>query len=425
MSSTPAGPATPTGTTASPPAGRITAEPPRVALIGAGGHGVSHRRTLQSLVAAGAVRLVALCDRQPIVDEPGAPVADTACYDDHRVMLASERPDIVVICTPPHTHLPIAVDAARSGAHLLLEKPPVAGMDEYHQLREVLAETGRVCQVGFQALASTALTRFQKAIADGDLGTVATITACGAWWRPDSYYRRTAWAGRRVVDGRPVLDGVLVNPLAHALMQTLAIAGVDRAPSTRCRLTVELERYRSRPIDVDDIAVLRITLDNGQQLLVAAGLASTEFIAGDITVTGTAGSGQLQYPTDRLQLPGMDRARTVPGRVDLLVNLIDHLRDDQVALVAPLERTALFTRLAEFIVQATPPATIDRRHLVMHPGANGLAVAGLAQTLREAADTVALPSELAVPWAQAPVRAVLVINNDRTNGTVHEGADRV
>ena len=118
----------------------------------------------------------------------------------------------------------------------------------------------------------------------------------GAWWRPDSYYRRAAWAGRRLLDGRPVVDGALVNPLAHALMQTLAIAGADRAPGTGRQLTVELERYRSRPIDVDDVAAILITSASGQRLMVAAGLASEAFIAGDITVTGTRGSATLQYP---------------------------------------------------------------------------------------------------------------------------------
>ena len=53
----------------------------------------------------------------------------------------------------------------------------------------------------------------------------------------------------------PVLDGALVNPFAHAVMQALAVLG---APVERwSRL------YRARPIEVDDTAALRLTLAGG------------------------------------------------------------------------------------------------------------------------------------------------------------------
>ena len=100
--------------------------PPRVALIGANGHGRWHRRAIAPLHAAGRLRLVALVDVRPVEDDPpprcrpgwrSSPTTGT--------MLAAVRPDVVVVCTPPHTHLAIARDALAAGADLLLEKPPV------------------------------------------------------------------------------------------------------------------------------------------------------------------------------------------------------------------------------------------------------------------------------------------------------------
>ena len=44
----------------------------------------------------------------------------------------------------------------RAGADVLLEKPPTASLAEFEQLSAVVAETGRACQVGFQAQASQA-----------------------------------------------------------------------------------------------------------------------------------------------------------------------------------------------------------------------------------------------------------------------------
>ena len=90
----------------------------RVALIGANGHGRTHRRAIAEL---DGVDLVAIGDVAAVPDVPeGVPV-----FADHRDLLAATGPDIVIVCTPPHTHLRIAEDALRSGADVLLEKPPV------------------------------------------------------------------------------------------------------------------------------------------------------------------------------------------------------------------------------------------------------------------------------------------------------------
>src|SRR5205814_3459902 len=104
-------------------------------------------------------------------------------------------------------------DALRAGADVLLETPPVLTRAEHDALSGVLAESGRTMQVGFQALGSAALTRLLEAIDAGRLGTVTGVAAAGAWWRPDSYWTRSAWAGQRAI------DGALVNAFAHAVMQ--------------------------------------------------------------------------------------------------------------------------------------------------------------------------------------------------------------
>ncbi|MET7424896.1 Gfo/Idh/MocA family oxidoreductase [Dactylosporangium sp. NPDC005555] len=331
-----------------------TASTPTIALIGASGHGRRHRQNIADL--GDRVRLVALGDIQ---DLPGETVP---VYADHRRLLAEHKPDVVVICTPPHTHLPIALDAVHAGADLLLEKPPVLDLDAHARLTEALAATGRRCQVGFQALGSPTL----PALAALELGPLTHIAVAGAWWRPSSYWTRAPWSGRRAA------DGALVNPFAHALMQALAIGAV-RPP-----WTLELERFRSRDIEVDDTAALRLTPSSGPVVTVAVTLASTEFIAGDITVTGTRGSAHVVYPQDRLD------GVVLPGRVSLLENL---LSGDP--LVAPLSRTLPFTALAAEIMAAPDPVPLTG---VAHD--DGIALPGIAGLVRTAAARHALLSEV-------------------------------
>ncbi|MGW0505964.1 Gfo/Idh/MocA family protein [Micromonospora sp. NPDC003241] len=379
---------------------------PRVALIGANGHGRWHRRVLGPLHEAGRLRLVALVDTRPLEDEPAAPVpSDARVFTDHRAMLSAVTPDVVVICTPPHTHLPIARDALAAGADLLLEKPPVLCTAEHEELAGALASTGRVAQVGFQALGSAALTALTDAVSAGRVGTVTGIATVAAWQRPDAYYARSPWAGRRTLDGRPVLDGALANPLAHAVMQCLAVAeAVTGGPVEP--VAIEVERYRVRPIEVDDTAVLRVRLRHGPPIVAAVTLAGEDFVPGEVIVTGDAGRAVLEYPTDRLLLPGEAQAREVPGRRGLLENLLDHRTDPLVPLIAPLARTAPFTAVLTAL-QAAPEPTLLGGGWVETVGDGPQrvrVVPGVNDVLRRAAESGALPTELGVPWAAAPWR---------------------
>ncbi|MEU7999199.1 Gfo/Idh/MocA family oxidoreductase [Micromonospora sp. NPDC049060] len=384
---------------------------PRVAIVGANGHGRWHRRVVAPLHDAGRLRLVALVDVRPIEDEPAAPVPDgTLVHADHREMLRAARPDVVVVCTPPHTHLPIALDVLAAGADLLLEKPPVLSTAEHRELAGALAATGRACQVGFQALGSAALTELTDAVRAGRLGTVTGIATVASWQRSDAYYARAPWAGRRTLHGRPVLDGALANPLAHAVMQCLAVAEAAAGDGPVVPARIEVERYRVRPIEVDDTATLRVSSRSGPPIVAAVTLAGEDFVAGEVIVTGTAGRAVLEYPTDRLLLPGDAGAREVPGRRGLLENLLAHRADPAVPLIAPLARTAPFTAVLEAVTTAPEPTPLggDRVTATGDGPERVLTVRGVNRLLRRAADEGVLLSELGVPWAVAPHRRELM-----------------
>jgi predicted dehydrogenase len=420
-----------------------TGAPPRVALVGASGHGLWHRRTIAPLHDAGRLELVALVDVRPVEAAPDAPIPPgTRVCTDHREMLAAVRPDVVVICTPPHTHLPIALDALAAGADLLLEKPPVLSLAEHRTLAGALAGAGRVAQIGFQALGSTALAELTSAVTEGRLGRVTGISAVASWQRTDGYYARAPWAGRRSLNGRPTLDGVLVNPLAHALMQSLAVAeavvaagyagpdggaggsGFDGGAggtgfdggAPAWPVQAELERYRTRPIEVDDTASLRVTLGGGLPIVAALTLAGEDLIVPEVLVHGTAGRAVLEYTTDRLTLPGDPGPRQVPGRTGLLENLLAHRSDPAgVPLIAPLARTAAFTALVQMIQAAPEPTLVGPEQVVASGEAADrvLTIRGINAVLRRAAAEGALLSELGVPWAGKPHRAAVETEDRR------------
>ena len=366
-----------------------------VALIGANGHGRWHRRRIAEVAAAGRIRLVALADVRPLEPDPPVPEG-VPVFTDHRELLAEAAPDVVVICTPPHTHLQIALDVIAAGSDLLLEKPPVASLAAHHTLAASLSATGRACQVGFQALGSAAWQRFRDALPG--LGPLGGITATASWQRDDVYYSRSPWAGRRVVAGRPVIDGALVNPLAHAVMQALASARAAGAGRPR---QLVAERYRVRPIEVEDTAFVRITFDGGLHVAIAVTLAGEDFIPGEVAARGPGGRAVLEYPTDRLALPGDAEPRAIEGRADLLTNLVDH-RADGTPLLVPLDATADFTAVLEALtVPDVPMPHLLDDSAVLTDGPKRT-IPGVNDLLRKVVETMALPSEMGVPWAVRP-----------------------
>ncbi len=317
----------------------------RIALVGANGHGLHHRQQLEEFEAG---ELVALCDRAEVTEPPeGVPV-----FTDHAEMLATVKPEVVIVSTPPATHLHIATDALRAGADVLLEKPPVLNLQEHEALSQVEGVTGRAIQVGFQALMSAELPRL-KALAPCD------VAVFGSWQRDDDYWARSPWAGRLP------LDGALRNPFAHAVMQALAVAGSDP-------VLVEVAWCRIRDIEVDDTATLRLTLANGKRVLIAVTLAGEDFIDSRMIVGGQT---ELDYRVD--------------SGLPLLENLLAHRRDGE-PLLAPLELTRGFTAVVQALGGMPRPG--------LAPSEEGVLV-GVNAALERCARDLALLSEIDIPWA--------------------------
>lgn len=379
----------------------MTPGPPAVALIGVRGYGAVHLERILALQTAGRVRLAALCDRHA-PEQTDLP-AEVPCFADHRDLLAHTRPDVVVVATPPHTHTPITADALRAGSDVLVEKPPFARLADHDHIQGLARETGRVCQVGFQSLASPALAELLEMIGEGRLGAVRSVTLAGLWTRTDAYYARTAWAGRRTLQGAPVPDGALSNPFAHGVMNVLAVAEAAGADLAAAELPLELERYRARDIEVEDTGCLRLRPAGAPQLLAAVTLCAPAQLPPRLRVTGTLGQAALRYTEDRLQLPTDPHPRQVPGRVSLLENLLQHRADpQQVPLLAPLARVRPFTRLVEAIHASPPPHPIDPKFLAVEGAGpdRRIGIRGVDEVVERAAERAALFSEVGAPWAR-------------------------
>jgi predicted dehydrogenase len=378
-------------------------EPVSVVLAGAHGYGSTHLRALHRLERQGTVRLSGVCDTREPTAELRA-LAGPAPWTDDLGTLLDARPQIVVVCTPIHTHAGLAERALRSGADVLLEKPPAATLAEFRRLSDVQAATGRDCQVGFQCLASSAVDEIRRLAADGAIGRVRGIGVFGASRRDAAYWQRAPWAGRRTLGGRPVGDGAVTNPFAHAVAAALRIDGSDRLGDLA---EVETELFRANPIEADDTSCVRIRTRTGTTIVVGVTLCAAAEREPYVVVHGEGGRAVYRYLTHRLRVVTPDRTtETVHTVADPLTDLVRHVRDRAHPLAVPLARTGAFMEVAEAIRVAPAPAEIpDRYRRVSGTGTRRRQVViGATRLARLAATRLETFSELGAPWA-APVGA--------------------
>jgi predicted dehydrogenase len=367
----------------------------RLVLVGVRGYGQVHAERIARLADQGLVELVGAVDPGVSMDPPTIYGVDL--YADLTEALAAVGPvDVVVIAAPIGEHFRLAEIALTSGADVYLEKPPVASMDDFNSLLATEQETGHVVQVGFQSLGSRGLEMLETDALG--IGSVVRVSAVGAWSRTVGYWSRSPWAGRRSLYGRAVNDGVVTNPLAHAVATALAVVGCRRREDVE---SVETDLYRANAIESDDTSVVRIRTTRGLQVTCALSLCSPVDREPQVQIQGTLGRATFAYTADRLEVETDDQSRTEStGRVDLLENLLAH-RHDGAPLLVPLVSTGAFMRVLAAVAAAEEPVRIDPRAIRWKGEGNHrrAVVDNVEHWLSKAALRGQTFAELGAPWA--------------------------
>jgi predicted dehydrogenase len=374
--------------------------PVRVVLAGARGHGLWHLANLRRLTKAGLVELVGVCDVGRVDLTEFAGLGEPVQSDDLGGLIERTGAEITILVTPIHTHAALAATAMHAGSHLLLEKPPAGSLADFEWISSVARDTGRACQVGFQALGSEAIPFLRKVIAGGQLGRVTGIGVAGAWDRPATYFTRSDWAGRRRLDGVAVTDGALTNPFAHAVAAALAVAEAEQLGAVA---EIDVELYRANPIESDDTSCVRLRLPDGTALTIAVTLCAPGRNEPYLVVHGETGRATVDYTLDQvtLQPAGSAPTTTTHARTDLLENLIAHVRTGTQLLV-PLSRTGSFMQVLEAVRLAPEPLLIQADHQEVHRSGGVVTrrvVPGIVDATARSAERLALFSELDLPWA--------------------------
>ena len=96
-------------------------------------------------------------------------------FADWREALA-ERPDIVVVSSPPVAHEEQVIAALEAGAHVLVEKPFALSAEPARRMRDAAESLGRTLLVGFGWPAAPIFALSRKLIEAGEIGAVEHMT---------------------------------------------------------------------------------------------------------------------------------------------------------------------------------------------------------------------------------------------------------
>lgn len=166
----------------------------------------------------------------------------------------SPRPDIAIIASPTAEHIPVALDLARRGVHLLIEKPLSHTLDGVDELIRECQKQGVVLLTGYNFRFYRPLQIVKQALNEQRIGRILSIRAeVGQYlpdWRPTKDYRSSASAVASC-------GGGVVLELSHELDYVLWLAG------DACSIFAQADHVSDLEVDVEDIAEIILQLQHG------------------------------------------------------------------------------------------------------------------------------------------------------------------
>jgi len=178
-----------------------------IALVGCGR---ISERNLKVISQMPGLKLVAVCDVQPLRAEAAGTAWSVPAFTDALAMVLAVRPDMVSILTDSGTHASVGVELAPHTPVLVVEKPMALTLEDADQLIETCEQHGTRLFVVKQNRYNPPIVLLKNAIEQGRFGKMVLGTVRIRWARTQAYYDQDPWRGTWKLDG-----GVLTNQASH------------------------------------------------------------------------------------------------------------------------------------------------------------------------------------------------------------------
>lgn len=106
----------------------------------------------------------------------GKPFDGVSVFTNYEELLKNKDIDAVIISTPDHWHARIAIDAAKAGKHIYMQKPASLTISEGRKVSDVVQKSGIVFQIGSQQRSSTQFRYAAELVRNGRIGKLKTVS---------------------------------------------------------------------------------------------------------------------------------------------------------------------------------------------------------------------------------------------------------
>ena len=285
-----------------------------IAIIGCGKVAHLHAKAVCNLSNAG---LAAVWSRSAESAEKFAVAYAAKPYSDIADMIHDSRIDLAIVCNPHPFHRDVAIEAARAGANILVEKPLAITLEDCDAIIGECQRAGVRLGVVSQRRWYAPVQRIWNAINDGKIGAPALGTVNMLGWRDKAYYDADQWRGTWDMEG----GGVLVNQAPHQLDILLWYMG-------EVEEVYGLWRNLNHPyIEVDDTALAIVKFKSGAIGNIIVSNSQKPGIFGKVHVHGsngasvgvqTDGGAMFVAGTSSVLEPPINDLWTIPGEEHLL-----------------------------------------------------------------------------------------------------------
>lgn len=250
----------------------------RFALVGCGRISKNHFDSISQ--HGDRAELVDVCDIDPSALEAAVNATGARGHATLTTMLETTTADCVIVTTPSGLHPRQAIEIARSGRHVLSEKPMATKWEDGVRMVKACEEAGVHLFVVKQNRRNATLQLLKQAVDKKRFGQIYMVTLNVFWQRPQQgYYDQAKWRGTWELDG-----GAFMNQASHYVDLLEWVVGPIES----------LHAYTAtlgRDIEAEDTGVLSVKWRSGALgSLNCTMLTYPKNLEGSITILGEKGT---------------------------------------------------------------------------------------------------------------------------------------
>jgi len=249
----------------------------RFALVGCGRIAKNHFAAIKQ--HADQAELVAVCDTDLKALAMAAETTSAQPFASLCEMLARIDADIIVLTTPSGLHPEQAIQIAKTGRHVMTEKPMATRWEDGKRMVQACDEAAVRLFVVKQNRRNATLQLLKRAVVQERFGRIYMVNINVFWTRPQEYYDSAAWRGTWEFDG-----GAFMNQASHYVdLVDWLIGPVESVQAYTATL--------ARNIEVEDSGVVSIRWRSGALgSMNVTMLTYPNNLEGSITILGEKGS---------------------------------------------------------------------------------------------------------------------------------------